>query len=181
MIYFTGDTHFGHSNIIKYCNRPFQSIEDMDETLIYNWNQKVWDDDIIFHLGDFCFGKNNSDFSKYFQQLNGKIILIKGNHDSLAKKNKSYFHEYYDSYKEIEVSDRRITLCHYAMRVWNKSHRGAWHLYGHSHGSLPDDPNALSLDVGVDCWNYAPVSIDQIAEKMQTKNWKTVDHHEDRV
>jgi calcineurin-like phosphoesterase family protein len=63
------------------------------------------------------------------------------------------------------------------MKVWNGSHKGDWQLYGHSHGTLPDDPNALSCDVGVDCWNYFPVSMEQLRAKMKTKNYKSIDHH----
>jgi calcineurin-like phosphoesterase family protein len=70
-----------------------------------------------------------------------------------------------------------IVLLHYAMRVWNKSHHGAFHCYGHSHHSLPDDPNALSMDVGVDGWDYAPLSYREIKAFMKKKTWKPVDHH----
>ena len=75
---------------------------------------------------------------------------------------------------------RRIVLCHYAFRVWNKSHRGAWHLYGHSHGSLPDDPNSLSFDAGVDCHEFTPISYERVKEIMAEKRFLPVDHHGER-
>jgi calcineurin-like phosphoesterase family protein len=78
---------------------------------------------------------------------------------------------------EIAVEGQDITLCHYALRVFNKSHHGSWHLYGHSHGTLPDDPNSLSFDVGVDCHNYFPISLDQVKKIMSKKTWKPIDHH----
>ncbi|MFK5004710.1 hypothetical protein ACI4AP_29375, partial [Klebsiella pneumoniae] len=75
---------------------------------------------------------------------------------------------------------QRIVLCHYAMEVWNKSHHQAWHLYGHSHGSLPDNPNAKKFDVGVDCHNYTPLSYQDVKNIMARKNFKPFDHHTDR-
>lgn len=171
-IWFTSDTHFGHANIIKYCNRPFASVEEMDRTLISNWNSKIQPNDIVHHLGDFCFGH----FERYKKQLNGKIHFIEGNHDKEAFN----FRNSFDSYKkfnEIRVNGQKIVLCHYALRVWNKSHHGSWHLYGHSHGTLPDDKNALSFDVGVDCHNYFPLSFEDVARIMKKKDFKPIDHH----
>lgn len=78
-IFFTSDTHFGHSNIIKFCNRPFKDAEEMDRVLIENWNNKVPEDGLVFHLGDFGWG-GYQEYKKIRDQLNGKIILIKGNH-----------------------------------------------------------------------------------------------------
>lgn len=173
--FFTADTHFGHNNIIKYCNRPFSSVEEHNEVLINNWNSVVKPEDFVYHLGDFCFKDN--DFDKYFNQLNGQIIFVEGNHDKVARKHRDKFFEYWRQYKEVKINEQRITLCHYALRVWNKSHWGSWHLYGHSHGSLPDDPHARSFDVGVDCHNYYPISFDRVKEIMDSKLWQPIDHH----
>ena len=175
--WFTADTHFGHANIIKYANRPFKSEAEMNKALIENWNKVVQKDDIVFHLGDFCFGRNDYEFDAFFNQLNGNIVFVKGNHDKLAWRNKHKFYAAHNSYYETEIDDIRITLCHYAMRVWNKSHFGAYHLYGHSHGSLPDDPHSLSFDVGVDCHNYTPISFERVKEIMSQKVFKPIDHH----
>jgi len=175
--WFTADTHFGHANIIKYCNRPFKEESEMNKVIIANWNSVVNKNDLVYHLGDFCFGNKDYYFNAFFEQLNGKIILIKGNHDKLSAKNRDKFFAYSDSYREIEVNGQDITLCHYSMRVWNKSHRGSWHLYGHSHGSLADDPNSLSFDCGVDCHNYTPINFEQVKEIMSKKVWKPIDHH----
>lgn len=178
--WFTADTHFGHANIIKYCSRPFKDSVEMNEAIIENWNKVVQSHDLVYHLGDFCFGKGvtgDSMFNSYRNRLKGLIVFIKGNHDHLAWRNRSKFYAAHDSYYETEVNGKEITLCHYAMRVWNKSHHGAWHLYGHSHGSLPDDPNSLSFDCGVDCFNYRPINFDEVAQVMAKKNWKPIDHH----
>lgn len=178
--WFTSDTHFGHANIIKYCNRPFKNSVEMNTAIIQNWNAVVDDNDMVFHLGDFCFGNEDYSFDSYFETLKGKIIFIKGNHDRLAWRNRNKFYAAHDSYHEIEIGGKDITLCHYAMRVWNRSHHGAWHLYGHSHGSLPDDPNALSFDCGVDCFNYRPINFDEVAAVMAKKTWLPIDHHGER-
>jgi calcineurin-like phosphoesterase family protein len=175
--FFTADTHFGHTNIIKYCNRPFKSIQEMDSELIKRWNSKITDKDIVFHLGDFCFGNNDHDFDKYFSQLNGKIVWIKGNHDELAWKNRDKFQTYSSGYYEAKIDNQSIVLCHYAMLVWNKSHFGTWHLYGHSHGTLPDNLNSMSMDCGVDTNNYYPYSFAEIAKRMSKKTFVPIDHH----
>lgn len=166
MIWFTADTHFGHANIIKYSNRPFKTVDEMNNVLIENINQVVKDNDILYHLGDWSFDTGE----EYRHKVKCKnIILILGNHDKRLKK--SLFKEVHPHRIEIVVNEQSIVLDHYAMKVWNKSHHGAWHLYGHSHGSLPDDPNSLSFDVGVDCWNYWPISIDGVAEQMSKKTF----------
>lgn len=175
--WFTSDTHFHHANIIKYCNRPFADTVEMNNALIENWNSVVGDNDLVYHLGDFAFGREDFMFDMLIKRLKGKIVFLKGNHDRLAWRNRDKFFAHSDSYREIEVNGKDITLCHYAMRVWNKSHHGAWHLYGHSHGTLPDDPNALSFDCGVDCHNYTPISFEQVEAIMAKKTFKPIDHH----
>jgi calcineurin-like phosphoesterase family protein len=183
--WFTSDTHFGHANIIKYSKRPFADAVEMNEAIISNWNNVVQDGDLVYHLGDFVFAGRDKQmaniiFGNLFRRLKGMIILIKGNHDQVAWANREQFYSSSDSYREIEINGQTITLCHYAMRVWNHSHHGAWHLYGHSHGSLPDDPNSLSFDCGVDCHNYKPLNFEQVKEIMSKKTYKPIDHHGNR-
>jgi calcineurin-like phosphoesterase family protein len=176
-IFFTADTHFHHANIIKYANRPFANVQEMDETIITNWNSKVKRDDIVYHDGDFVFGPNKiRDAANLRRRLNGRIHLIWGNHDNQNPEFASIFDSAQD-YLEISVNKQRIILMHYAMRIWNKSHHGTWMLYGHSHGTLPDDPNLLSFDIGVDCHNFFPLSFDEVAAIMKKKTWKPIDHH----
>ena len=83
MIYFISDTHFNHNNIIKYCNRPFKSINEMNQTIINNWNKTVKADDEIYHLGDLVLGKKEEMYNTV-SNLNGKKYLIRGNHDKLS-------------------------------------------------------------------------------------------------
>jgi len=165
--YFTSDTHLGHKNILKYCNRPFKDVDEMDNIIINNWNSVVMPNDTIYHLGDFCFGR----LEYYAKRLNGKKYLIRGNHDHNYK-DKRFLEAGFEWVKdlyELKSVNPSIVLCHYAMRVWPRSFHGAWHLYGHSHGTLKDDPNALAFDVGVDCFNYYPISYEQVKKKMAEK------------
>jgi calcineurin-like phosphoesterase family protein len=178
--WFTSDTHFGHARIINYCKRPFGSVGEMDAALVAGWNARVQQDDIVYHLGDFTLFGDASFVRKYRERLAGKIHLIRGNHEKKSQDFSDIFASVSDLTEitvPIGAQHQRIVMCHYAMRVWPHSHRGAWHLYGHSHGTLSDDITALSIDVGVDCWEYAPVSILQIAARMAKKSWAPVDHH----
>jgi len=170
--WFTADTHFGHTNVIRYCDRPFDSVQAMDETLIENWNQVVGPKDTVYHLGDFTLGGQQKG-AQYFARLKGRIALVPGGHDKRWILQGEYCSKSGYSVKilpplvtiKLPISglEKRqlVVLCHYSMRVWDRSHYGSWHLYGHSHGNLPPIQN--SLDVGVDCWDYQPVSIETIS------------------
>ncbi len=179
--YFTSDSHFQHARIIEYCNRPFNSVQEMNITMIENWNAVVNPADTVYHLGDFAFINSATELELLTEKLNGIIHLITGDHDRYIDKHKKDCYKYFGSitenYKKIKVNGREITLCHYAMKKWHKSHYGTWHLYGHSHGSLLDDPNSLSFDVGVDCHNFTPLHFDQVKETMNKKMFKPIDHH----
>jgi calcineurin-like phosphoesterase family protein len=183
-IWFSSDFHLGHKNIIKYSNRPFVHVTEMNETIIDNWNAKVKNDEVAYFLGDFCFG-SEKEVGNYLRRMNGYIKILFGNHDKALRKfadNGVYSEkiEFLDEYKEIKIGDQHITLCHYALRVFNRSHHGAWALYGHSHGTLPDDPHTLSIDVGVDVHNFFPISFEEIKKIMGKKSFKPIDHHGDQ-
>lgn len=165
--FFTSDNHFNHSNIIKYSNRPFNDIQEMNETLIKRWNDKVTNNDIVYNLGDFHLGKNQN-IPEIISRLKfKKLIFIKGNHDKSLM-------EFYKNYKksslkdievhnflEIKIDKQDITLCHFPMRSWNKSHYGSWNLFGHHHGTLKETLQN-QLDVGVDCWNFYPLEFEEV-------------------
>lgn len=145
----------------------------MDSNLISNWNAKVNQNDTIYHLGDFCFSDEHIGQS-ILDRLNGKKHLIIGNHDKVGTRLRGW--ESISHYKEVSIDGQFIILCHYAMRVWNKSHHGAIQLYGHSHGNLPGTNQ--SLDVGVDCWDYSPITLTEIKRKLKTlPEYKNEDHH----
>lgn len=175
-IFFTSDHHFGHQNIIRFCNRPFESVEQMNSELIRRWNEKIQKGDDVYHLGDFALCSNEV-FSEIREQLNGNIHLIAGNHEATALNNRKRF-AWMKEYYELKVKDedspngvQRIVLFHYAMRTWRGASRGTWHLYGHSHNTLPDWENSLSFDIGVDCHNFYPLSYEEVKSIMKQKNW----------
>ncbi len=182
-IWFTSDHHFGHTNIIRYDGRPYTTVEEMDADLIVRWNETVAPSDIVYHLGDIFLYKQVDQARAVRAQLQGTIRLIRGNHEGTGEAMKEGF-EWIRDYHELKLPDpdaeggkQLLVLCHYAFRVWNKSHRGSFHLYGHSHGSLPDDPHARSIDVGCMLHDYRPISYARVKEIMATKQWKPVDHH----
>ena len=193
-IWLTSDSHFGHKNIIEYSKRPFVSVEEMTEKLIANWNSVVQPEDEIYHLGDIFLCKK-PEAEAILKRLQGKIHLIRGNHDKTAEQLESSF-VWVKDYHYLKVPDashesgkQGIVMLHYAMKVWNKSHHGTFHAYGHSHGTLPEDPNSRSMDVGLDSVSkrlgggpesYRPVSYHEFNTWMLEKNWVPVDQHETR-
>ena len=167
MIWFTADTHFFHEGIRTHCNRPFASVDEMNESIIANWNECVKDGDLVYHLGDVAWWKSavKNEIPLVIGRLKGQIYLIKGNHDKqVAKQNKNLFVSIKDMH-HISHNGQTIVMNHFAMRVWHKSHHNSWHLYGHSHGELP--PQGKSFDVGVDCNYFRPVSIYEVCERMK--------------
>ena len=157
----------------------------MNETIINNWNSVVRDGDVVFFLGDFSFG-NASQVKDILFRLKGKIKIVYGNHDQSLKQFIKGISNYPElakrieilgNYAEINICDQDITLCHYAMKVWKNSSRLSYSLFGHSHGNLPDDSHSLSMDVGVDCWHYYPISFEQVKSFMSKKTFHPVDHH----
>lgn len=186
-IWFTSDLHIGHTNIIKYCKRPFRDVQEMDEALIRNWNSVVQPRDQIYVIGDMCLARAEYGVSR-IGRMNGEKFLIEGNHDKACLKSEKFrnlfawirpLYELKVQDSNLSIGSQRIVLCHYAMRVWNKSYHGAWHLYGHSHGTLTDDPKSLSMDVGVDPNNFTPLSYSQIKARMSKKIWNPADHHKE--
>ena len=183
-IFFTSDWHLGHRNIIRYCQRPFASVEEMDDAIIANTNALVQSDDMLYHLGDWSFGMRGKSFAgaaeAYRSRVQCKnIVLIWGNHDRRGRGDARFQRLFQSTHDllELTLGEQFIVLCHYAMRVWNHSHHGSYHLYGHSHGSLPDDLHARSFDCGVDCFDFKPISLEQVTAIMQAKQWQPVNHH----
>lgn len=161
--FFTADLHFDHENIIKFCNRPFKNAQEMNESLISNWNGVVKPEDTVFVLGDvgFCDAQK---LMSYIRRLNGEIHLIYGNHDKVILKHlplKSMFKSVYSFY-ETRINGIDVTLCHYPMVSWNKSFHGSFQLHGHEHGNIPDDKVSRRMDVGVDVWDFTPVEFSEL-------------------
>jgi calcineurin-like phosphoesterase family protein len=168
-IWFTSDEHYGHRNIIDFCNRPFVDTDDMRESLIDNHNSIVKKGDRVYHLGDmFWRTVPLTECLSTVKRLNGQHFYIYGNHEEAFKS--PFVRNAFIWCRDLENLHidgyPNIMLCHYAMRTWNGSHKGSYQLYGHTHGELPPD-GSLSCDVGVDAWNYKPVSLEQVEEKMK--------------
>lgn len=176
-IFFTSDTHFWHSNIIKYCKRPFSSVEEMNDVIINNWNSIVKKNDIVFHLGDFGFCDSKK-FSDIIKKLNGKIYLITGNHDrKMLKDGSMKLFCFVGPELYISVNGQKIYLNHKPFLCFDGSYgrtdkTWTWQLFGHVH-SGPRDNTGLDhqrlvnlfptqYDVGVDNNNYMPISFDKV-------------------
>ena len=163
-VYFTSDTHFGHDAILRYCMRPFCDVHAMGEALIANWNAVITKRDIVYHLGDVFFGDPDRALQR-LQRLQGKKFLIPGNHDTA--KHMEVLSEVFEVLPPLyncachqDGTKYRVTLCHYPLLSWDRSHHRAIMLHGHHHGRLPG--NGQRLDVGVDCWSFSPVRFDKI-------------------
>lgn len=137
MNYYIGDLHLGHDNCIHFDNRPFQSVDEMDEAIIQNWNGRVTSEDTVYILGD-AFFKNEERSIRTIERLNGHKHLIRGNHDRVHGKLANYW-ESIQYYLELDdkVDDEKIhlILCHFAMPFYNRGHYGSVMLYGHVHSS----------------------------------------------
>jgi len=160
MYWFIADEHFGHFNIITYTHRPFTTVEEMDEEIIKRFNSVVRAEDTTIHAGDFTLANKEIAY-KYEQQLNGSHIFLRGSHDRWMKG--TNHHEILD----ITIEKQPIVICHYAMRVWHRSHYNSWNIHGHSHGKLP--PIGKQIDVGVDTNSFYPYSFEMIKDIMKDR------------
>ena len=173
MNFFTADHHFGHTNVIRLCNRPFATADVMDETLIRNWNAIVSTTDEVYILGDFTM-KPAAEAHRYLTCLNGRKYLIRGNHDKFLKgKGFDPFmgdFEWIKDYHQLNIDGKRFVLFHYPILEWANYYRGSIHLYGHVHNSetsakLLEGLKGLAFNVGVDVNDYKPVSIMEILRR----------------
>ena len=170
MIYFTSDLHFRHANIIPICGRPFESIREMDETLIKNWNNIVKPEDEVYILGDFTMSKDPKVVDEILEQLNGKKYLIIGNHDQFTKRYTGNSFEFIAPYYELRHEGQLFCLCHYPIAEWNGYYRGAYNLHGHQHNHKEYNDGNIEIglkryDVGVDANDFKPISINQIVNR----------------
>ena len=173
-VWFTSDTHFGDSRILRIDKRPFPDLATHDAALIDAWNAVVGPEDDVWHLGDFALGPSGSGIAEILGSLSGTKHLIVGNNDGAGTLQApgwaSIAH-----YAEITVDTRRLVLCHYAFRTWNGIGRGTINLHGHSHNKLKSIPR--QYDVGVDAQGPAPVSLAQIlvSRRRRTTPWVGMD------
>lgn len=184
-IFFTSDLHFGHKNVIKLDNRPYHTIREMDKSLIENWNKKVRGNDIVYVLGDMFWKCEPKYVQDILSLLNGRIIIIKGNHDRwLHNATSKKFLSGVKDFDDIEVTladgtSKSCILSHYFMPFYKNHYCGAIHLHGHSHNtpeSKLEKEISKHLNIGgfpcsihnVGCmhWNYEPVTLDEILAKV---------------
>jgi calcineurin-like phosphoesterase family protein len=174
--YYTSDQHYCHGNIIKYENRPFKTVEEMDEYIIYKHNQKVSPNDSVYFLGDCIFSNDENKAIKLLSRLNGNKYLLYGNHDKIIRSSRlvqqkfNWCRDYYVNYEIVNGVKTPIVLFHYPIQVWDRKHHGSIHLYGHIHSDKDSHhPMAANLvnayNVGVDVRNFEPVTLEEILKK----------------
>lgn len=175
-IFITADEHYGHENIIKYCKRPFANVSEMRDHLISQHNAKVPDNRnmLTIHVGDmFWHTVPLKEALDILYALNGRHAFIYGNHDELIEQ-QLYLRQQFDWVRGenkasgtyiVKFDKMEIFVCHYAMRVWNGSHKGSCSVYGHSHNELP--VVGKSFDIGVD--GHSPWSLEEIVAVMKTR------------
>ena len=156
-VFFTADTHFGHAAARAFYRRPFATAAEMDAAMVARWNAAVAPGDEVWHLGDFAVRHQAP--GPLLDGLHGRKHLIAGNNDPPAVTALPGWASV-APYMELEVDGTRLVLCHYAFRTWRDMSRGALNLHGHSHGRLR--PQARQFDVGVDAWDFRPVTLAEL-------------------
>ena len=184
MDFFTADLHFFHRRLAEL--RGFDNcVDKMNDTLVRNWNNKVARGDRVFILGDFSFGKL-AETVAITSKLNGQLFLVRGNHDSMKECKANPHFSWVKDYEFMKAAcGTYISMSHFPMLVWNKSHYGSWHLHGHSHGNLrlpPGMEKARTFDVGVDNverlgGTLAPVTFEEIVSLRGEVGDVQLDHH----
>jgi len=179
-IFISSDFHYGHTNICgpKVSSwgsgyRDFDSVKEMNEAIVGSVNANVKRSDTLYFLGDWSFGGKDNVWKLREQLVVENIIFIRGNHDKSIDEYKHLFKSI-SNFIETYINNKMFVMCHYALRVWNKSHRGSLHCYGHSHHSLPEI--GKSMDVGW-CKYRRPLDIEEVIEILSKRDILTVDHH----
>ncbi len=191
MDYFSSDWHLGHANILKYDKRNFKNIVEHDNYILKNMLKTLKAGDSLFYGGDwaFCSVSQAEGYMATLASIGINLFFIKGNHDkrdtiNLYKKYGTFLGEQKSVIVQWEGKEYPIVMNHYAMRVWDRSHHGVYHLYGHSHDSL--DKNGQEWGRSMDCGimtalrlkgDYLPFSFPEIHAILQKRPIKVIDHH----
>ena len=175
MIFFISDTHFNHGGSLRWGHnaRPFSSVSEMNNFMVTKWNSVVQENDVVYIIGDFAYKCHKNAILQIEKQLNGVKHLIEGNHD-IVLSSKLACWESVSQIKQINVmiegKEQEIILCHYPMLSWRHSNKGSWQLHGHTHGTIQQsNQNCKRLDLSVECWDYTPVSLNQVVAAMNSK------------
>ena len=176
MNYYISDMHFGHANVIKHDERPFENVEAMDCAMIERWNGVVDEDDDVYVVGDFCY-RSGKTADWYLARLKGRKHLVVGNHDWCALKNEKAMAMFasVDSLLEIEDDGRHVVLCHYPMAEWHNSRHGTWLVYGHIHTRknrtwefMRTLDHALNAVASLN--DYVPATLERLVENNKRHN-----------
>ena len=172
--FYIADIHFGHANIIRLCNRPFSSVNEMNQVIIQNWNNRVLNDDIVYIIGDISFRCNTKESISMIASLKGKKVLITGNHDITNLKNPEFrtcFSEIVDMKTIFDESvQKKVVLCHYPIVEWDGYFKGNYLVYGHIHNNISNYAYKCmslldtALNAGVDINNFMPVTMKELIE-----------------
>ncbi len=182
--WYTSDHHFGHRNIIGYCDRPFADVEEMNIAMVERWNDLVGDDDEVWVIGDVALGDLHANLAEHVARLRGRKILVPGNHDRCwpgRKDGETCRADYYrlggferivDAPKPVRLGRKKVRISHFpylldeAYGLKFREHRptddGSWLLHGHIHEKWRQ--RGRQINVGVDAWDFAPVPEDSIAD-----------------
>lgn len=158
--FFTADTHFGHAGALGLFRRPFPTVAAMDAEMEARWNATVAPQDTVWHLGDVALNRTPTQVAALLDRLHGTKHLVPGNNDPDGVRALPHWastNEY------VELPEHGLVLCHYALRHWRNQSRGWTNLHGHSHGHLP--PMTRQRDVGVDCWDFTPVPLEDLLRR----------------
>ncbi|WP_029618767.1 metallophosphoesterase family protein [Pseudorhizobium marinum] len=161
MIYFTSDTHFGDTRVLRIDRRPFANMVEHDAALIETWNDTIGPDDEVWHLGDVMSSRSTEDAELLLSRLNGRKHLVIGNNDPVPVTQAAAWASV-QHYAEIRLGDQLLVLCHYAFRTWNQMSKKSINLHGHSHGRLKPVPR--QFDVGVDARRLRPVTLEELTQ-----------------
>jgi len=161
-VFLISDPHFDHANIIRYCNRPFSSTSEMNETMLNNWNNTIKKEDIVLFLGDMAYGRGSRKTDHWLTKLNGKIYFIKGNHDETSNLTTIY------NKLIVNYKGNKFLLVHSPQDVpktWD-----GWAICGHHHNNKPEFPlvnkKAKRINVSVELIDYKPILFDELLEKV---------------
>jgi len=157
--FFTSDTHFGHGGALGLYRRPFPSVAAMNEAIVERWNETVGPDDVVWHLGDFAIRQRTALVAELLTRLQGRKRLLIGSNDPPGTTELDGW-ESVQPYAEIALDGVSAVLCHYPFRSWRGMNKGWVNLHGHCHGRLKPQPR--QFDVGVDVWEFRPVTLQTI-------------------
>ena len=164
-IWMISDEHYGHKNVIRFDNRPFSSVHEMNKALIDNHNSVVTNEDLVIHVGDFTLErKYDQVYSKYISRLNGKRhIFIKGSHDHWMKKSNQRYYQR----MEFSIDKKHLVADHYPLVIWPRSHYSSYTIHGHTHLWSPGKGKIYNVSVSLN--DYYPISWTRLVEIMDTK------------